>query len=157
MSRSPSIPVVVRDIGICVLEGKDLAAKDTSFFGHSPSSDPYYIVTFKGQKNKSEVQKQTLNPVWSRKLIELGSVKEGETDHLEISLFDHDLIKSDDFMGVVRVPAGELHALGLGEHKFWFELNRSTEERYRTDAVSGEILVEVSVKVIELPDTGIKV
>ena len=107
-------------------------------------------MNFKGQKTKSAVQKQTLNPMWSRKLIELGGVKEGETELLEISLFDHDLVNSDDFMGIVRVTAGELHALGHGERKFWFKLNKPDDERYRNEAVSGEILVEISVKVTDL-------
>ena len=142
----------MRDISLCVLEGKDLAAKDSrSFFNREESSDPYYTLNFKKQNIKSEVQKHTLKPVWRRQVMDMGSVKEGETEVLEISVFDHDFMKRDDFMGVVRVTAGELHKLGLGEHKFWFELDKSDEERYKNEAVSGEILVEIVVKVRELP------
>ena len=151
MPRFPSVAVVVRDISVCVIEGKDLAAKDIGYFGRTPTSDPYYIVNFKGQRTKSDIQNKTLSPVWSRKLIELGGVKEGDLDIVEISLFDHDLMTRDDFMGVVKVTAGELHALDVGEHKFWFRLEKSDEERYRNEAVSGEILVEIIVKATGLP------
>ena len=152
MPHFPSIPVVVRNISVYVLEGKDLAAKDSGFFFRTAeSSDPYYIVKFKKLSIKSEVQKQTLNPVWSRRVVDMGSIKAGETEVLEITLFDRDLMTRDDFMGVVKVTAGELLTLDLGEHKLWFELNKSTEERYANEAVSGEILVEIIVKVRELP------
>ena len=134
----------MRGISIYVVKGKNLVAKDISFFGHGPTSDPYYTVNFKGQGTESEVQSKTLNPVWNRQWIELGNVKDGETDLLEISIFDRDRFSRDDFMGVVRVSVGELHALGLGEHEFWFTLE--TDEQHTNEFVSGDILVKISLK-----------
>ena len=152
MSQSVSSAPILRHIRVRVLKGRNLAAKDVSLF-RKRSSDPYYKATFRNVRIESEYQRKTLNPVWEPKTLDLGPIVELQADVLEISLFDHDYTKSDDFMGMVQVAAGDLYRLKPGKHTYWFALKESQDGKYANEEVSGEILIEINVIVSFLPKT----
>ena len=51
-------------INVTVLKGRDLTKMDFAFKGGG-KSDPYVLVKFGKEKNKSEVIKKNLNPTWN--------------------------------------------------------------------------------------------
>ena len=55
------------EIQLCIIEGRDLVAKDRSFFGKPTTSDPY-VKVFLGGKcygHNTPVIKKDLNPKWN--------------------------------------------------------------------------------------------
>ncbi|XP_024527851.1 elicitor-responsive protein 3 [Selaginella moellendorffii] len=78
-------------------------------------SDPYAILKFKGQSFQSSTAKgQGSTPKWNEKFV---FSLEGESDvpledeTMFVKLFDKDhVVGSDDFIGTVRVPLGQVLA-----------------------------------------------
>ncbi|CAB9524101.1 Synaptotagmin-11 [Seminavis robusta] len=108
------------DLKIIVQKGKDLAAKDSNFLGLATSSDPYAEVRFmpEGKCNvghpsvhflgKTEICKQTLNPVWKDQQVFSAKLPLSQIDNqkamFHLTLMDFDEETKDDSMGVVCVP-----------------------------------------------------
>lgn len=145
LSASPSFPPLVRRIYISVKEGRNLAIKDKNFFGSGGSSDPYVDVAYQKKRTKSAVIKKNLNPVWNLPAMDLGNVIESENKAVKITVWDYD-ITSDDFMGVIRIPAASLHKAGPGTHSWWMPLTISKDPGHATSNVKGEVKVEVTVQ-----------
>ncbi|TKC36060.1 hypothetical protein EI555_006188 [Monodon monoceros] len=82
-------------------QARDLPAMDKDSF-----SDPYAIVSFMHQSQKTVVVKNTLNPTWDQTLIfyeieifgELASIAE-QPASIVVELYDHDTYGADEFMG----------------------------------------------------------
>ncbi|XP_026633183.1 dysferlin isoform X1 [Microtus ochrogaster] len=82
-------------------QARDLPAMDKDSF-----SDPYAIVSFLHQSQKTVVEKNTLNPTWDQTLIfyeieifgEPASVAEYPPS-IVVELYDHDTYGADEFMG----------------------------------------------------------
>uniref|UniRef100_A0A2K5XCS0 Dysferlin n=1 Tax=Mandrillus leucophaeus TaxID=9568 RepID=A0A2K5XCS0_MANLE len=82
-------------------QARDLAAMDKDSF-----SDPYAIVSFLHQSQKTVVVKNTLNPTWDQTLIfyeieifgEPATVAE-QPPSIVVELYDHDTYGADEFMG----------------------------------------------------------
>nr|XP_031532352.1 dysferlin [Vicugna pacos] len=82
-------------------QARDLPAMDKDSF-----SDPYAIVSFLHQSQKTVVAKNTLNPTWDQTLIfyeieifgELASITE-QPPSIVVELYDHDTYGADEFMG----------------------------------------------------------
>ncbi|ERE66857.1 dysferlin [Cricetulus griseus] len=82
-------------------QARDLPAMDKDSF-----SDPYAIVSFLHQSQKTVVEKNTLNPTWDQTLIfyeieifgEPASVAE-QPPSIVVELYDHDTYGADEFMG----------------------------------------------------------
>ncbi|NIG57847.1 Dysferlin [Pontoporia blainvillei] len=82
-------------------QARDLPAMDKDSF-----SDPYAIVSFLHQSQKTVVVKNTLNPTWDQTLIfyeieifgELASIAE-QPASIVVELYDHDTYGADEFMG----------------------------------------------------------
>ncbi|EPY87379.1 dysferlin isoform 14 [Camelus ferus] len=82
-------------------QARDLPAMDKDSF-----SDPYAIVSFLHQSQKTVVAKNTLNPTWDQTLIfyeieifgELASIAE-QPPSIVVELYDHDTYGADEFMG----------------------------------------------------------
>lgn len=75
-----------------VIEGKGLGAFDSN-----GKSDPYVKIKCNGKNlGRSQIIKNTLNPVWNY-------VLDGKTfaigDEIEILIYDYDFLVSDDYMG----------------------------------------------------------
>ena len=147
MSSFPSFEPVIRHIVVDVLKGKGLAAKDSSMLGlRNASSDPYPVFKFKETEDRScKPQNSTLDPVWEPQNFDLGSILESVSAPLEISIFDHNKLFADTFMGMIAVSGRQLYQLGTGEHIFWFALMQSKDKKHEKQSVSGEILVRFTV------------
>ncbi|MBZ3887940.1 Dysferlin [Sciurus carolinensis] len=84
-----------------VYQARDLPAMDKDSF-----SDPYAIVSFLHQSQKTVVVKNTLNPTWDQTLIfyeieifgEPTTVAE-QPPSIVVELYDHDTYGADEFMG----------------------------------------------------------
>jgi Ca2+-dependent lipid-binding protein len=67
-------------------------------------SDPYLIISFNGQKKRSKIIMQNLNPRWNQKFVFDLPEKPAKDGHkLVIECWDWDMIGSDDFMGIVNL------------------------------------------------------
>ncbi|GIL50703.1 hypothetical protein Vafri_6817 [Volvox africanus] len=69
-------------------------------------SDPYAIVTLGGSSFRSRTIPESLNPTWNE--VCCMYIKDPATDILRVRLFDKDLGKSDDDLGVAMMGLGEL-------------------------------------------------
>ena len=103
---------------------------DFGFFG-SGQSDPYVVVSIGARKFKTRVIKKTVNPVFGE--VWEVVVETVKSESLEISVWDHDQNKEDDFMGSVRIPVASL--VERGEADLWVGLEkaRSGQVRIRTE------------------------
>ncbi|KFO79688.1 Dysferlin, partial [Cuculus canorus] len=82
-------------------QARDLIAMDKDSF-----SDPYAIVSFLHQSQKTVVIKNTLNPTWDQTLIfyeiEIFGDPENVSDsppNIVVEIYDHDTYGADEFMG----------------------------------------------------------
>ncbi|OXB55867.1 UNVERIFIED_CONTAM: hypothetical protein H355_002984, partial [Colinus virginianus] len=82
-------------------QARDLAAMDKDSF-----SDPYAIVSFLHQSQKTVVIKNTLNPTWDQTLIfyeiEIFGDPKNVSDcppNIVVEIYDHDTYGADEFMG----------------------------------------------------------
>ena len=88
-----------KTLHITVLRGVDLKAMDWN------NSDPYAKVTCNRKEFKTRVIKGSLNPEWNEK-FEI-DVTDPEA-RLMISIWDRDLVGSDDYMGAFEVRVGDV-------------------------------------------------
>ncbi|KAK3699302.1 hypothetical protein QZH41_018419 [Actinostola sp. cb2023] len=96
------------ELQLQVLEAKNLPGKDADGM-----SDPFCKISLlpdKKGKTKQQTKKieRTLNPVWNHRL----SYEDLSTDDLnervlEITIWDHDMMSRDEFLGGVRLGSGE--------------------------------------------------
>eukprot|EP00741_Cyanophora_paradoxa_P020869 tig00021318_g20147.t1 len=115
--------------GLCVtvVGGRNLAPKD------GKTSDPYVKGELGSQTHKTEHKNNTLEPSWNEALVfDLRGVALGET--LTLSVYDHDLISRDDYMGEIAMPLQD--AMQRGAHPQWLPLVCGPGKSGR---VSGEI------------------
>uniref|UniRef100_A0A8C5X180 Dysferlin n=1 Tax=Malurus cyaneus samueli TaxID=2593467 RepID=A0A8C5X180_9PASS len=82
-------------------QARDLVAMDKDSF-----SDPYAIVSFLHQSQKTVVEKNTLNPTWDQTLIFheieiFGNSQEvaESPPNIVVEIYDHDTYGADEFMG----------------------------------------------------------
>ncbi|GAB1290996.1 Dysferlin [Apodemus speciosus] len=82
-------------------QARDLPAMDKDSF-----SDPYAIVSFLHQSQKTVVERNTLNPTWDQTLIfyeiEIFGEPASVAEHppcIVVELYDHDTYGADEFMG----------------------------------------------------------
>uniref|UniRef100_A0A8C4PQB9 Dysferlin n=1 Tax=Equus asinus asinus TaxID=83772 RepID=A0A8C4PQB9_EQUAS len=112
-------------------QARDLPAMDKDSF-----SDPYAIVSFLHQSQKTVVVKNTLNPTWDQTLIfyeieifgEPPSIAE-QPPSIVVELYDHDTYGADEFMGrCICQPS-----LERMPRLTWFPLTRGSQ-------LAGELL-----------------
>eukprot|EP00163_Fabomonas_tropica_P025582 TRINITY_DN4449_c0_g1_i9.p1 TRINITY_DN4449_c0_g1~~TRINITY_DN4449_c0_g1_i9.p1 ORF type:complete len:493 (-),score=124.32 TRINITY_DN4449_c0_g1_i9:264-1742(-) len=119
---------------IRVVEAKGLAAK-----GLTGSADPYCIVTLEKNQVKTSVAKKTLNPKWDEEFV--FDIKQEKSSamgmsQLEIIVWDHNSIFSNDFLGTISIP---LHSIEPGELvDKWYTLC----PRKAKDKVAGQVRIQ---------------
>ncbi|XP_042326048.1 dysferlin isoform X4 [Sceloporus undulatus] len=84
-----------------IYQARDLIAMDKDSF-----SDPYAIVSFLHQSQKTVVSKNTLNPIWDQTLIfyeiEIFGDPQNIADsppNIVVEIYDHDTYGADEFLG----------------------------------------------------------
>ena len=107
-----------------VVAAKGLEAKDSG-----GTSDPYAIVQVSKEKRKTKVIKKDLNPEWAEK-FEL--VVNDVNDTLKVSVWDKDLIGSDDLIGETMIPLESI--VGQKVPQKWYTL-------YCDSRITGEIML----------------
>jgi len=131
------------EVRIAVARARGLLAMDSAvpFSSVGKSSDPYVVVKIAGTELKAQKTKtlyKTLAPVWNASM-NFGVSADG-SQSVELAVFDHDLIGSDDFLGLVVIP---LKALLEAKHKAvraWHPLGERAQ-RAGGDGSRGQLLV----------------
>uniref|UniRef100_A0A8C4YQH5 Dysferlin n=1 Tax=Gopherus evgoodei TaxID=1825980 RepID=A0A8C4YQH5_9SAUR len=109
-----------------IYQARDLIAMDKDSF-----SDPYAIVSFLHQSQKTVVVKNTLNPLWDQTLIfyeiEIFGDPQNVADvppNIVVEIYDHDTYGADEFMGrcickpsLERSPRLSWHPVARGNRK----------------------------------------
>uniref|UniRef100_A0A8C0X510 C2 domain-containing protein n=1 Tax=Castor canadensis TaxID=51338 RepID=A0A8C0X510_CASCN len=123
-------------------QARDLPAMDKDSF-----SDPYAIVSFLHQSQKTVVVKNTLNPTWDQTLIfyeieifgEPVSIAE-QPPSIVVEIYDHDTYGADEFMGrcICQPSLERMPRLA------WFPLMRSSQP-------AGELLASFELIQREKP------
>lgn len=92
-------------LNVTVQRATDLPDVDT--FG---KSDPFVKISFQGNEQKTEVQKDTLDPTWNQDLKwDLAGKPLNQDDKLSVEVMDYEKIKiMQKLLGKVEVPLGEL-------------------------------------------------
>jgi C2 domain len=107
--------------------------------------DPYVLLSI-GDAEQSEVvctsiKKRTLNPVWNEEFVI--PVYNG-TESLDLELFDHDELDSDDCVGSISIP---LSALSHQAHvEAWFDIHLEPSWIKQTDKLVGKKLKQYEKK-----------
>ncbi|XP_006880933.1 PREDICTED: dysferlin isoform X5 [Elephantulus edwardii] len=123
-------------------QARDLAAMDKDSF-----SDPYAIVSFLHQSQKTVVVKNTLNPTWDQTLIfyeleifgTLASIAE-QLPSIVVEVYDHDTYGADEFLGrCICQPS-----LECMPRLAWFPLTRGSQP-------AGELLASFELIQREKP------
>lgn len=123
-------------------QARDLPAMDKDSF-----SDPYAVVSFLHQSQKTVVAKNTLNPTWDQTLIfyeieifgEPSSIAE-QPPSIVVELYDHDTYGVDEFMGrCICQPS-----LERTPRLAWFPLTRGSQP-------AGELLASFELIQREKP------
>ncbi|GAB6032127.1 hypothetical protein CHUAL_010490 [Chamberlinius hualienensis] len=100
---------------ITVIEAKDLMVKD--FF----TSDPYAIITVRGEEFRTQTINSNLNPKWNYSCEYALDVYHGLT--VTVELFDYDLTTRDDQLGRVSFNIDKIFEKGSND--FWLPLDRA--------------------------------
>uniref|UniRef100_G3U2T8 Dysferlin n=1 Tax=Loxodonta africana TaxID=9785 RepID=G3U2T8_LOXAF len=123
-------------------QARDLPAMDKDSF-----SDPYAIVSFLHQSQKTVVVKNTLNPTWDQTLIFYEVEIFGEPDSVAeqppsivVELYDHDTYGADEFLGrcICQPSLERMPRLA------WFPLTRGSQ-------AAGELLASFELIQREKP------
>ena len=129
------------ELRVAVCRARDLKAMDAAvpFSSVGKTSDPYVKVELKQHKGrKTKPKKKTLAPVWnetfafdlaggSKGAQSSGTATEDAPEHVDFHVYDHDLIGSDDFLGLACVP---LATLLEAKHKpvtAWYPLGEKSQ------------------------------
>ncbi|GAB6032126.1 hypothetical protein CHUAL_010489 [Chamberlinius hualienensis] len=100
---------------ISVIEAKDLMIKDFL------TSDPYAIITVRGEEFRTQTINSNLNPQWNYSCEYILDVYRNLT--VTIQLFDYDLASKDENLGWVSFSYGEI--LEKESNDFWLPLDRA--------------------------------
>jgi len=121
------------EVAIYVLEGKNLIACDKG-----GTSDPYVKLAI-GHNVKAQTKRidKTLNPKWNETVYL--KVQDASKQTLEVTVWDHDTFRKDDFMGQVNIQLYE--AAQLGDSKKWYPLQPRKPEEHITGEVFLRILI----------------
>uniref|UniRef100_A0A3Q1LK13 Dysferlin n=1 Tax=Bos taurus TaxID=9913 RepID=A0A3Q1LK13_BOVIN len=136
-------------------QARDLPAMDKDSF-----SDPYAVVSFLHQSQKTVVAKNTLNPTWDQTLIfyeieifgEPSSIAE-QPPSIVVELYDHDTYGVDEFMGrCICQPS-----LERTPRLAWFPLTRGSQPAGELlasfELIQREKVRLVHVRIQEVQDT----
>eukprot|EP00357_Protocruzia_adherens_P005978 CAMPEP_0114996678 /NCGR_PEP_ID=MMETSP0216-20121206/14459_1 /TAXON_ID=223996 /ORGANISM="Protocruzia adherens, Strain Boccale" /LENGTH=501 /DNA_ID=CAMNT_0002360939 /DNA_START=58 /DNA_END=1563 /DNA_ORIENTATION=+ len=106
-----------------VFEARDLLPKDTNGF-----SDPYTVVTFGSQQQKTRFISGTLNPIWEENFV--FEVEPHQDMTLQMDIFDYDQWAKDDFEGRALFDVTSLE--DQKQHDMWLRLTEKDDPETAT-------------------------
>ncbi|CAB9531650.1 TerD domain [Seminavis robusta] len=148
MTTAPAIKYM--ELKLCVLKGDGLAAKDRNFLLQKTSSDPYCICELHAAGNKprklfqTRTVAKTLSPVWNEQYVldkPLPAAVLQDKNHrptIVLRLFDYDIGRKDDSMGVVTIPI-QAEDINISQ---WYEV-----PAHSAKGAKGRIKVAIKTKV----------
>ena len=141
------------ELHVVLMRASGLKVMDKSLFGRG-SSDPYVTLSCDGETSKSTIKRKELNPVW------LETFKFPAFDSktsLKLTVFDHDDLGKDDFMGRVNIRMKDLKdkALKRMTLKLEGESGRADEDRGEVEffaawRTNGKLMVDLPTSVLQL-------
>ena len=107
-------------ITLTLHSARGLLAADVDFFGRGGSSDPYVNFELAGEVVQSTTKQKNLNPEWEEEFTFTKTIKDLESDedkHMNIEIFDADLLGDDDLIGMtgLRIEEDLLQMAGKGK------------------------------------------
>ena len=155
-AANPLPKVESMTLGVTLVRGEGLAAKDRNLLGKKTTSDPYVVVelhtkstasseTTVKQLFRTKTIKRTVNPEWNElhKLEEplLANVLQDKENPptLVLRIYDEDIGRKDDLMGVVTIP---LEAVNKKEAKSYMIPASSAK------GAKGTLVVAIESRVI---------
>ncbi|KAL0489634.1 piccolo [Acrasis kona] len=117
---------------VTVLAGRNLASRDWN-----GRSDPYCIIKYENGEYRSDKKNSTLNPVWKDQSFPFKMNSEQPPGELRCECWDHDMMSSDDFMGVVII-----NVMLAGNAERWYPLQ--ADEKY---ADHGEVVGDLRLRI----------
>lgn len=139
-------------IKVDIVKARNLIAKDRNLFGQRSTSDTYaklYIDSI--LVGKTKVGKATVNPVWNSLFTYMlgadsaTNVFQQQRDNTnqvlkaELTLWDHDSLGKDDFMGSVVFTLDPLH----GNISKWFPVGKESGD-HKCENAQGEVEIKVT-------------
>mmetsp|Transcript_23241 Transcript_23241/g.72650 ORF Transcript_23241/g.72650 Transcript_23241/m.72650 type:complete len:566 (+) Transcript_23241:933-2630(+) len=120
---------------------EDADAEAPQYAENGATSDPYCVVKYGAQLVRTKWRRKNINPKWNA-VLDLTAVDMSK--EIDIEVYDHDELSSDDFMGRARLA---LSTPGV-EKGVWIDLNN---EEGLQDPKRGRVLVKVMV----VPDADV--
>ena len=106
-----------------VIRARGLPVMDPSVLGSGGSADPLLRLHLSGDRERTQIQRQTLAPIWE----ETFALKcDFATEVLELTLWDFDTTSANDEIGAVYVPVGSLVDREL--HRAWYPIKPQASE-----------------------------
>lgn len=103
-------------LSVRIIEARDLTPMDIT-----GKADPYCLLKFGGQQQKSNYIKQELNPVWNE--VFTFDVETGK-EFMLIEVYDRDDFGTDDFEGRIEFDLQDY--IDQAPHDQWFDLQGKT-------------------------------
>lgn len=121
LHRSSSTRSWIGNLRVTVVEGCNMRAMDIG-----GKSDPFCIVSYGPSCLRTKIVRNELNPRWDEDcFLRVHTFTAGYT--LTLTVYDHDKMKRNDFIGSVSVSPGELGWMDGGTHDTWLDvLDRSS-------------------------------
>ncbi|CAG5124985.1 unnamed protein product [Candidula unifasciata] len=122
---------VLGELHVLVREAENLTAMRGSA-GSNPFCKGYLLPdTSRSSKQKTPVIRKTTNPEWQHMLV-FGGVDQAELHErgLELTVWDHDKLSSNDFLGGVRLNLG--HGLHQGKPVDWMDARGEEIEAWQS-------------------------
>lgn len=128
-------------VQLTILQGEDLAAKDTNIVGKKTTSDPYVEVRVKDEViGRTKTIPKTLSPMWNERFdmdIKRGGKK------LKLHIWDEDKMSEPDAMGVIILELPSDPHIDLTE---WHEIPAQSAHNAK-----GSLRVRIETKLTEDP------
>jgi len=121
-----------------VIQGKDLAAKDTN-----GKSDPYLTITYGQNSFKTKIERKTLNPVWTDQVFVFPT--DPNTSQILVECWDWNRIEKHSYMGEFVVNTSSIPDDGSTLKQF-FQLGPAAakDKKKKTTEISGSIELHLS-------------